>query len=186
MSRLHVVSIISLQFFSVEALYENVLTEHLSRYLEDRFFKYSIQNFQVPPALNAVPNFFPGYLSTISSLAYLLSITTCESNITSWRWRLRQLDSVRRKKLGRRTGRSSPMEQISQPKLVPRKRWGTKKCSKNIVKYFLPGILFTQYGNRPVFISILSVKQNEPLFTLSVTNPVFRGNLQEFYRNNII
>ena len=41
---------------------------------------------------------------------------------------LRKVDSVRGKELGRQTGRrSSPMELTPQLKLVPRKRWGTKK-----------------------------------------------------------
>ena len=44
---------------------------------------------------------------------------------------LRKVDSVQCNEQGRWTGRrSSPMEQTSQPKLVPVKRWGTKKVNK--------------------------------------------------------
>ena len=43
---------------------------------------------------------------------------------------LRKVDSVRCKELVRRTSRrSSPVEQTPQPKLVPGKRWVTKKLA---------------------------------------------------------
>ena len=44
---------------------------------------------------------------------------------------LRIVDSAQRKELGRQTiRRSSPVEQTPQPKLIPGKRWGTKKCER--------------------------------------------------------